>query len=180
MTTKRTFSTMTSPFGPLAIQVDAGGRLEQIMFFSAGRDPRDLLDAGDGGELIEDQAGDGPTAPAVEQLRQYFAGERRRFELELAPRGSRFQQRVWRHLIDIPFGETRSYGEIAERLGRPGAARAVGRANATNPIPIVIPCHRVVGADGSLTGYAGGVAIKRGLLELEGWRGESGQLGLDL
>lgn len=180
MTTTRYFSTMTSPVGPLGIQVDAGGRLQQIVFCSAGRDPRSVLEVGEGDELIEDADGRGPTAPAVAQLREYFAGERRRFDLELAPRGSAFQQQVWRYLLQIPFGETRSYGEIAEHLGRPGAARAVGRANATNPIPIVVPCHRVVGADGSLTGYAGGLAVKEGLLELEGWRGEPGQLGLDL
>ncbi len=108
------------------------------------------------------------TARLEAQLRQYFDGERDRFDLELAPRGSAFQQQVWRQLLDIPAGETRTYSEIARRLGRPGAARAVGRANATNPIPIIVPCHRVIGADGSLTGYAGGLPIKRSLLEIEG------------
>ncbi|MEE8522805.1 MAG: methylated-DNA--[protein]-cysteine S-methyltransferase [Thermoanaerobaculia bacterium] len=180
MTTTRYFSTMTSPFGSLVVQVDASGRLQQIVFCPEGRDPRSVLEVGEGDELAQDEDGRGPAAPAVEQLREYFAGERRHFDLDLAPRGSGFQQQVWRYLTGIPFGETRSYGEIAEHLGRPGAARAVGRANATNPIPIVVPCHRVVGADGSLTGYVGGLAIKQGLLELEGWRGEPGQLGLEL
>ncbi len=177
MTTTAYYSTLTSPFGIVAVQADADGRLQQV-HFAADADPRAVLDAG-AGELVEDRTG-GPTSAAVEQLRQYFAGDRRRFELELAPRGSRFQQRVWRCLVEIPFGETRSYGGIAAGLGRPGASRAVGRANATNPIAVVVPCHRVVGSDGSLTGYAGGLAIKKGLLELEGWRGEPDQLNLDL
>jgi len=85
----------------------------------------------------------------------------------VAPRGSEFQRQVWRRLQEIPCGETRSYGDVAAALGRPGASRAVGRANATNPIPIVIPCHRVIGSDGSLTGFGGGVEIKQWLLELE-------------
>jgi methylated-DNA-[protein]-cysteine S-methyltransferase len=102
------------------------------------------------------------------QLLEYFAGRRRTFELPLAPNGTEFQQAVWRELQAIPFGETRSYTDLARRLGRPGAARAVGAANGQNPIPIVLPCHRVVGADGSLTGYAGGLAMKRWLLAHEG------------
>jgi methylated-DNA-[protein]-cysteine S-methyltransferase len=179
MSTTRYFTTLGSPFAEVVVEVDGDGRVAKIEFCS-GRDPRSVLGAEAEGELVEDEGGRGPTAAAVEQLRQYFAGKRRRFDLELAPRGSRFQQQVWRCLTEIPFGETRSYGEIAERLGFPGGARAVGRANATNPIAIVIPCHRVIGADGSLTGYAGGLAVKRGLLELEGWRDEPGQLRLDL
>ena len=102
-----------------------------------------------------------------EQLRSYFAGELTEFDVPLAPRGSEFQLRVWNALLEIPYGETASYGEIAARIGRPGMARAVGRANARNPIAIVCPCHRVIGGDGSLTGYAGGLDTKRALLELE-------------
>jgi methylated-DNA-[protein]-cysteine S-methyltransferase len=104
----------------------------------------------------------------VEQLRAYFAGEITDFDLVLAPQGTPFQLRVWEALRRIPFGETRSYGELAKRIGKPTASRAVGAANGQNPISIVIPCHRVIGADGSLTGYAGGLPTKKTLLELEG------------
>jgi methylated-DNA-[protein]-cysteine S-methyltransferase len=104
---------------------------------------------------------------AADQLDAYFAGALTRFTLLLAPRGSQFQQRVWTALQDIPYGETESYGELAERIGSPGAARAVGLANGKNPIGIVIPCHRVVGADGKLTGYGGGLDRKKQLLDLE-------------
>ncbi len=105
---------------------------------------------------------------AVEQLTAYFARELRTFDLPLAPRGSEFQTQVWKQLIEIPYGETTSYGEIARRLGHTNAAsRAVGLANGRNPIPIVIPCHRVIGANGSLTGYAGGLDRKQLLLEIE-------------
>jgi methylated-DNA-[protein]-cysteine S-methyltransferase len=108
-----------------------------------------------------------PFAEMCEQLDQYFAGERREFDLPLAPRGSDFQRRVWAALEEIPYGETRTYGEIADSIGRPSASRAVGAANGANPISIVIPCHRVIGSSGALTGYAGGVERKRRLLELE-------------
>jgi methylated-DNA-[protein]-cysteine S-methyltransferase len=105
---------------------------------------------------------------AREQLGEYFAGTRREFDLPLAPRGTGFQQRVWLRLREIPYGQTRSYGEVAAQLGLdPGAARAVGLANGANPLSIVVPCHRVVGADGSLTGFGGGLARKRHLLDLE-------------
>jgi methylated-DNA-[protein]-cysteine S-methyltransferase len=101
------------------------------------------------------------------QLEAYFAGELTEFEVPLAPRGSGFQLAVWAALTRIPYGETASYGELAERIGRPSASRAVGMANGRNPISIVVPCHRVIGASGELTGYAGGVERKRFLLELE-------------
>jgi methylated-DNA-[protein]-cysteine S-methyltransferase len=104
---------------------------------------------------------------AVDQLGAYFAGELTDFDIELDLRGTEFQQRVWRVLLTIPYGDTRSYGEIAEQIGAPGAARAVGLANGHNPIAIVVPCHRVIGARGSLTGYGGGLDRKRSLLELE-------------
>ena len=111
-----------------------------------------------------------PTAfeDAARQLDEYFAGERREFDLELDLEGTEFQRSVWRALEDIPYGATESYGELAARLGRPGASRAVGAANGSNPIPIVLPCHRVIGSSGSLTGYGGGLDAKRSLLELEG------------
>ena len=101
------------------------------------------------------------------QLAAYFAGELQVFDVTLAPRGTSFQQQVWRELRDIPYGATTSYGDIARRLGDPAASRAVGAANGRNPLPIIVPCHRVIGADGSLTGFGGGLAVKRYLLDLE-------------
>jgi methylated-DNA-[protein]-cysteine S-methyltransferase len=108
-----------------------------------------------------------PFGAAREQLADYFRGERRNFDVRLAPRGTEFQQRVWAELRRIPFAETTSYGEIARRLGSPGASRAVGLANGRNPIGIMVPCHRVIGARGELTGYAGGLARKEALLAFE-------------
>jgi methylated-DNA-[protein]-cysteine S-methyltransferase len=108
-----------------------------------------------------------PFQEAIAQLDAYFAGRLRRFDLALAPRGTPFQRDVWSALTRIPYGETVSYSELASRIGRPAATRAVGAANGRNPLPIVIPCHRVIGADGSLTGFGGGLPIKRRLLELE-------------
>ena len=104
---------------------------------------------------------------AVDQLEAYFAGQRTDFDLELSLAGSEFQRRVWEALLTIPYGETRSYGQIAEQIGAAGAARAVGLANGHNPIAIIVPCHRVIGASGSLTGYGGGLDRKRSLLEME-------------
>lgn len=102
------------------------------------------------------------------ELREYFAGRRTRFDLRVDPAGTPFQRTVWMELAKIPYGETLGYAELARRVGRSGAARAVGRANATNPIPIVLPCHRVIGANGDLTGYGGGLERKEFLLRLEG------------
>ena len=116
-----------------------------------------------------------PFANAIEQLEQYFAGARVAFDLELDMRGTQFQKDVWNALLTIPCGETRSYGEIAKQIGRPDRARAVGAANGSNPISIIVPCHRVIGSDGSLTGYGGGLDRKRWLLEHE-----SGVRSLDL
>jgi methylated-DNA-[protein]-cysteine S-methyltransferase len=149
-----------SPIGKLDLVVDDAGRLLRIAFASD-----------------EEAFGHLPHAPdrfaaITGQLTQYFAGTRQRFDLALAPQGTPFQQRVWQGLLTIPFGETLSYGQLAARLGDGAHARAVGTANGRNPIPIVIPCHRVIGADGSLTGYGGGLERKRQLLALEGahWR----------
>jgi methylated-DNA-[protein]-cysteine S-methyltransferase len=110
---------------------------------------------------------------AETQLKEYFAGERITFDVPLAPRGTEFQQRVWQELRNIPHGEFITYGEQARRLGRPKAFRAVGAANGKNPISILVPCHRVLGASGSLTGFAGGLETKRKLLELEGAKWEA-------
>ena len=106
-------------------------------------------------------------AAAAIQLEQYFAGERTEFELALELAGTPFERRVWDEVCAIPYGHTATYTEIARRIGRPGASRAVGRANARNPVAVIVPCHRVVGSDGSLTGYAGGLEMKRALLDLE-------------
>lgn len=108
-----------------------------------------------------------PLAEPLRQLRSYFDGELKDFDLKLAPEGTPFQIDVWRALTEIPYGETISYGELARRIGKPSASRAVGAANGQNPIPIVIPCHRVIGASGKLTGYGGGLDIKEILLDLE-------------
>lgn len=155
-----------SPFGDLCLLVDAGGRLQRILFLEKGEDlcqaVEPFLDRGHS-LRIDPEA----TAPFALQLGEYFAGHRREFDLPLAPRGTAFQLQVWRHLLQIPYGETLSYSAAAYRIGRPRAARAVGRANATNPLPVVVPCHRLVGRDGSLTGFAGGLDFKRKLLQLE-------------
>src|SRR5262249_14264031 len=109
-----------------------------------------------------------PFVAVREQLNEYFDGARRTFRLELAPQGTPFQLAVWAALREIPYGETQSYGKLAQQLGGPGGARAVGLANGSHPPPILVPCHRVIGADGSLTGFGGGLNIKRALLSLEG------------
>jgi methylated-DNA-[protein]-cysteine S-methyltransferase len=111
---------------------------------------------------------DDALAPVRQQLGEYFAGVRRSFEIPLAMDGGAFERRVWEELRTIPYGETASYGEIADRIGSPRSARAVGLANGRNPIAVIVPCHRVIGADGSLTGYGGGLERKRLLLDLEG------------
>lgn len=122
---------------------------------------------------------DGAASPSRRQLAEYFAGNRQAFDLKLAPQGTPFQRAVWRALGEIPFGTTCCYADIARRIGRPTAVRAVGAANGRNPVAIVVPCHRVIGRDGSLTGYAGGLDRKRWLLEHEGvalpFTGSSGQ-----
>lgn len=154
-----------SPVGGLGLLVDEAGRVVRIGFLLGEAALPYLQRHHPEVELIEDH---GRTAVLAAQLEEYFAGRRRVFELELAPEGSAMQQEVWRALLEIPAGETRSYGQLAEQLGRPGGARAVGRANATNPIPIVVPCHRVIGSDGRLTGFGGGLPNKKKLLRLEG------------
>jgi methylated-DNA-[protein]-cysteine S-methyltransferase len=153
-----------------------------IFYTSVDSPIGELLLLGDGDSLhgIYMQAGPRPVArdrgwersparlhAAAAQLAEYFAGVRKTFELPLAAVGSPFQRRVWDALREIPYGETESYGELARRIGAPAASRAVGRANGSNPIPIIIPCHRVIGAGGTLTGFGGGVERKRYLLDLE-------------
>ncbi|MFZ5785653.1 MAG: methylated-DNA--[protein]-cysteine S-methyltransferase [Acidobacteriota bacterium] len=148
------------------------GRLRRLEFEGEGegghRPGQERVPAGTLGQLAA-------------ELAEYFAGVRRSFTVPLAPEGSEFERRVWSELVRVPYGTTVSYGELARRVGRASAARAVGLANARNPLAIVVPCHRVIGADGSLTGYGGGLWRKRALLELEGVRRAGGtQMELDL
>lgn len=156
------FSTLDSPFGYLLVVVDESGTLVRIGF--GAREPWSTGESALGGPLHDP----GRCAHVTDQLEAYFAGRRRRFELEVAPMGTSFQIRIWHELQAIPYGATISYGELARRAGHPRAARATGSANARNPVPIVIPCHRVIAADGSLGGYSAGVDIKAALLRLEG------------
>lgn len=151
------YTQIESPLGQLLLAGDDGG-LRQIQFVNGKRPPQP--DAA----WKEDAA---PLREPIRQLRAYFAGELEDFDFLLAPEGTEFQLNVWRKLCDIPYGKTISYGELARRLGNPRAARAVGLANGSNPIPIVIPCHRVIGSNGKLTGYGGGLPIKEKLLALE-------------
>lgn len=118
-------------------------------------------------ESVEDKENNPVIQQTIKELEEYFAGSRKVFTVPLDLRGTEFQKKVWEALREIPYGETRSYKEIAEKIGNPKASRAVGMANHRNPIGIVVPCHRVVGANGKLTGYAGGIPMKQALLELE-------------
>jgi methylated-DNA-[protein]-cysteine S-methyltransferase len=155
------FTEIDSPAGPLRLAADAEG-LRHLEFLSSSRArPRPA-------DWVDDPA---PLAEAVGQLRDYFAGNRRAFELALLPEGTEFQRRVWSQLCAIPYGETISYAELAARVGNPKASRAVGLANGQNPIAIVIPCHRVIGASGRLVGYGGGLPLKEKLLALERGQG---------
>ncbi|MCL2438151.1 MAG: methylated-DNA--[protein]-cysteine S-methyltransferase [Coriobacteriia bacterium] len=149
----------TTPVGELAL-VEEGGSL--IILGLVGDEMP--------GDVAECTPGQEPEVLACtkQQLDEYFAGERRDFDLPLAPQGTDFQVAVWDALYAIPWGETRNYGQIAAQVGKPKAARAVGGANNRNPIAIVIPCHRVIGANGAMVGYRGGVDIKEHLLKLEG------------
>ncbi|MFD0740507.1 methylated-DNA--[protein]-cysteine S-methyltransferase [Lysobacter koreensis] len=151
--------TIASPVGPLLLAADDAG-LRLIEFHA----PRHAMARG-----ADWQEGDNDVLQATRaQLGEYFDGSRRAFELPLAPRGTEFQRAVWHRLAGIAYGETISYAQLATRVGKPSAMRAVGAANGRNPMPIVLPCHRVIGADGSLTGFGGGLPTKQFLLVLEG------------
>src|SRR6202050_4226991 len=136
-----------TPFGPAWASVDANGAVT-VFGFGSG-----------------DEQGFNPEG--AKQIEEFFMGKRETFDFPLAPKGSPFQKRVWAELVRIPFGETISYGELARRIGNPAASRAVGRANATNPIALIVPCHRVIGTNGKLTGYAGGIELKDKLIAWE-------------
>ncbi|MEW2561597.1 methylated-DNA--[protein]-cysteine S-methyltransferase [Streptomyces griseorubiginosus] len=146
-----------SPYGPLTLVADDGVLCGLYMTDQRHRPPEESFGEPDAS----------PFGEAEEQLDAYFAGELKEFTLELRLHGTAFQTAVWRELRRIPLGETRSYGQLADALGNPGASRAVGLANGKNPIGIIVPCHRVVGADGGLTGYGGGLERKRRLLAFE-------------
>jgi methylated-DNA-[protein]-cysteine S-methyltransferase len=152
------YATVESPVGPLTIagsrmglhSISFGGGRPDSIPVSNGRKP--------GLDIVE---------ATIRQLQAYFAGKLVQFDLPLKPDGTPFQMQVWRELQTIPYGTVISYGELARRIGKPKASRAVGAANGANPIPIIIPCHRVIGSNGKMTGYAGGIHIKEALLELE-------------
>ena len=144
---------LPSPIGPLYVEADDHGLTKLYT---------------DGHRFHADAAPDDGTFEAVStQLDEYFAGERTTFDLALSEHGTPFELAVWEALRTIPYGETRTYGQLAQQVGAPGSARAVGRANGRNQISIIVPCHRVIGADGTLTGYAGGLDAKRSLLDHE-------------
>jgi len=155
-------TTVDSPIGPLLLLADDEGGPLRGLYMQAGLRPK----------RIDPRWRAAPEAfdDVRVQLGEYFAGTREAFDLPLAPVGSPFQLAVWAQLRAIPYGETRTYGELAVRLGQPTAARAVGLANGDNPISVIVPCHRVIGADGSLTGFGGGLERKRILLDLEAGR----------
>ena len=143
------FTILDSPIGPLGVTKNEEGAITEITFH-----PKVHARASGFDDIAK-------------QLDEYFAGKRKTFELALAPKGTPFQLSVWNELLAIPYGSTRSYQEVANAIGRPAATRAVGAANGANPIPIVVPCHRVIGSNGSLTGFGGGIDVKRRLLALE-------------
>jgi methylated-DNA-[protein]-cysteine S-methyltransferase len=154
---QRTYTIVDSPVGPLTLAGTDGFLTALYMDRQRHRPPHDWFGA-------QDSA---PFAEVIEQLDQYFAGQRTRFDVPLRLNGTPFQRTVWAALRGIPYGETISYGQLADRIGKPSASRAVGLANGKNPIGIIVPCHRVVGANGSLTGYGGGLERKRHLLDFE-------------
>ena len=157
MTTGMFYTQIESPLGPLLLVADEAG-LRQILFVNGRHAAQPESSWKEDSELFRE---------AIRQLQTYFAGELEKFDLQLAPEGTPFQLEVWRNLCEIPYGATVSYGELAIRIGNPKACRAVGLANGSNPIPVVIPCHRVIGSNGKLTGYGGGLPIKEKLLALE-------------
>lgn len=158
MTEHRTYTVVDSPVGPLTLAARDGALAGLYMADQRHRpDDSAFGDRADAEIFVETER----------QLAEYFAGTRTEFDVPLAMEGSEFQQRVWSALREIPYGETEPYGQLALRIGKPGAARAVGLANGRNPVGIIVPCHRVVGSSGGLTGYGGGLDRKRALLDLE-------------
>ncbi|MFF9407443.1 methylated-DNA--[protein]-cysteine S-methyltransferase [Streptomyces anandii] len=155
--TTRRHTVTDSPYGPLTLVAEDGVLCGLYMTDQRHRPPEETFGEPD----------DTPFTEAKEQLQAYFAGDLKTFSLELRLNGTPFQRSVWEQLRAIPYGETRSYGQLADALGNPGASRAVGLANGRNPVGIIVPCHRVIGAGGGLTGYGGGLARKQRLLDFE-------------
>ena len=153
----RRYEIVPAPIGKLLLIAD-GPVLRELRFAGSWETADIAPDWRRGGEVL---------ARAEAQLGEYFAGSRREFDVPLAPEGTEFQHRVWHTLRAIPFGVTISYAELARRLGEPSAIRAVGAANGRNPIPVIIPCHRVIGSDGSMIGFGGGIELKKRLLQME-------------
>jgi methylated-DNA-[protein]-cysteine S-methyltransferase len=151
------WGTIETGFSTFAAWVDERGRLVRFNLSAKGAAKVDT-------NAVHDESA---IARVRKQVEEYCAGKRTEFDLELAPTGTEFQRAVWNALLEIPYGETRSYGEIARAIGQPKAARGVGSANHANPIGLIVPCHRVIGADGSLTGYGGGLPLKQALLAHE-------------
>ncbi len=151
------FDEFKTPIGMLRIAVDVKG-LRYVLFESNKHEPSNIVD------WKKDRS---VTNVARQQLLEYFSGERKEFELEISLAGTEFQRRTWQMLANIPYGQTWSYAELAKRVDSPKAVRAVGAANGRNPLPIVLPCHRVIGSNGSLTGFGGGLPVKRWLLDHE-------------
>lgn len=151
-----------TPIGPLHAAFDEEGRLAELGF----RESSSLR--------VDESSRRSSTTRSLDdlstQLHEYFSGKRKTFEFPLAPKGTAFQLAVWNALLAIPYGDTITYAELAQRIGKPSAIRAVGAANGANPIPVIIPCHRVIGSNGTLTGYGGGIERKQWLLALEGRR----------
>lgn len=164
---KLDYMQIDSPMGPMFLAVDEAGALVRISFLSA-RGAQSVLEELRG-QGFEPTLNGEPPREVADQLEAYFARRLTQFDMVLRPRGTPFQLAVWDALQRIPYGTCETYGEIARALGKPGASRAVGLANNRNPIPIVIPCHRVIGANGNLTGFGGGVENKIQLLRLEGY-----------
>ena len=156
------YAMIDTALGAAYATADDAGALTGLYFVQARHAP--AIDAG----WRRCDAGEAPFADCARQLDEFFAGRRRAFDLRLAPRGTEFQRRVWREIARIPFGETISYATLAQRAGAPGAARAAGAATGRNPLSVIVPCHRVLGGRGALTGYAGGLDRKARLLALEG------------
>lgn len=166
------FAVRETRLAPVLVVVDSKGHLVRLRFLDpqhADTDAERTLAPlrRSGVELRDDPRA---CAPVVRQVKDFVAGKRDRLDLASVPQGTEFQQRVWKELRKVPYGATVSYAELARRIGRPSAVRATARANATNPVALLVPCHRVIGKDGAVTGYNGGVAVKKALLELEAKR----------
>jgi len=154
-----------SPVGRLYLAATDEGLTHILFVAQMDHEPQAVPGAGAAARIVRETA---------RQLADYFAGRRRDFDVPLAPAGTEFQRAAWKALAEVPYGETISYAELAQRMERPRAIRAVGAANGANPIPIILPCHRIIGADGTLTGYGGGLETKRRLLSLEGVEAQGG------